>query len=79
MNNVQALKVGNRGAREGEQSRYRGATTLLRNSRMATPAESMIGDEGMIADSYMQYHNESVLKKYQERLKVGTLKESSKL
>lgn len=26
-----------------------------------------------------QYHNESVLKKYQDRLKVGTLKESSKL
>ena len=26
-----------------------------------------------------QYHNESVLKKYQQRLKVGTLKESAKL
>lgn len=26
-----------------------------------------------------QYHNESVLKKYQDRLKVGTLKESAKL
>ncbi|KAL1586110.1 hypothetical protein WHR41_04749 [Cladosporium halotolerans] len=28
---------------------------------------------------FWKYHNESVLKKYQERLKVGTLKESSKL
>jgi hypothetical protein len=31
------------------------------------------------ANSSQQYHNESVLKKYQERLKVGTLKESAKL
>jgi hypothetical protein len=30
-------------------------------------------------DTSLQYHNESVLKKYQERLKVGTLKESAKL
>ncbi|KAM0704510.1 hypothetical protein Q7P35_008744 [Cladosporium inversicolor] len=28
---------------------------------------------------FWKYHNESVLKKYQERLKVGTLKESAKL
>lgn len=32
-----------------------------------------------LADTPLQYHNESVLKKYQERLKVGTLKESAKL
>ena len=31
------------------------------------------------ANTPSQYHNESVLKKYQERLKVGTLKESAKL
>ncbi|EME42551.1 hypothetical protein DOTSEDRAFT_133179 [Dothistroma septosporum NZE10] len=28
---------------------------------------------------FWKYHNESVLKKYQERLKIGTLKEGSKL
>ncbi|GAB7324524.1 hypothetical protein MBLNU13_g08431t1 [Cladosporium sp. NU13] len=28
---------------------------------------------------FWKYHNESVLKKYQDRLKVGTLKESAKL
>ncbi|KAK3710940.1 hypothetical protein LTR37_009961 [Vermiconidia calcicola] len=28
---------------------------------------------------FWKYHNESVLKKYSERLKVGTLKESAKL
>ncbi|KAM0718038.1 hypothetical protein Q7P37_006370 [Cladosporium fusiforme] len=28
---------------------------------------------------FWKYHNESVLKKYQDRLKVGTLKEASKL
>ena len=33
----------------------------------------------MTANAFVQYHNESVLKKYQERLKVGTLKESAKL
>jgi hypothetical protein len=27
----------------------------------------------------LQYHNESVLKKYGEKLKVGTLKEEAKL
>ena len=27
----------------------------------------------------LQYHNESVLKKYQERLKIGEVKESAKL
>ena len=32
-----------------------------------------------IADVTGQYHNESVLKKYQERLKIGTLKEGAKL
>lgn len=26
-----------------------------------------------------QYHNESVLKKYQDRLKIGSLKEEAKL
>jgi hypothetical protein len=26
-----------------------------------------------------QYHNESVLKKYQQRLKIGTLQEQAKL
>jgi hypothetical protein len=31
------------------------------------------------ANTLSQYHNESVLKKYQDRLKVGTLKESAKL
>jgi hypothetical protein len=35
--------------------------------------------ERTTANTYPQYHNESVLKKYQERLKVGTLKESAKL
>lgn len=29
--------------------------------------------------SSLQYHNESVLKKYQQRLKVGELKDSAKL
>jgi len=28
---------------------------------------------------FWKYHNESVLKKYQERLKIGSVKESSKL
>ncbi|KAK5124450.1 hypothetical protein LTR85_001667 [Meristemomyces frigidus] len=28
---------------------------------------------------FWKYHNESVLKKYQERLKIGELKESAKL
>lgn len=32
-----------------------------------------------LANTPLQYHNESVLKKYQDRLKVGTLKESAKL
>ena len=27
----------------------------------------------------LQYHNESVLKKYQERLKIGEVKEAAKL
>jgi len=35
--------------------------------------------ERTTANTLTQYHNESVLKKYQERLKVGTLKESAKL
>lgn len=28
---------------------------------------------------YAQYHNESVMKKYQDRLKIGSLKEEAKL
>jgi hypothetical protein len=36
-------------------------------------------DRGNLTDTPSQYHNESVLKKYQDRLKVGTLKESAKL
>jgi hypothetical protein len=35
--------------------------------------------ERTTANTLSQYHNESVLKKYQDRLKVGTLKESAKL
>ncbi|GAB1740318.1 hypothetical protein NU219Hw_g5427t2 [Hortaea werneckii] len=31
------------------------------------------------ADLYFQYHNESVLKKYQERLKIGEVKEQAKM
>lgn len=33
----------------------------------------------MLICTAMQYHNESVLKKYQDRLKIGTLKEGAKL
>jgi len=32
-----------------------------------------------VLTSCSQYHNESVLKKYQSRLKIGSLKESAKL
>jgi hypothetical protein len=32
-----------------------------------------------MANFYQQYHNESVLKKYAPKLKVGTVKEEAKL
>jgi hypothetical protein len=42
-------------------------------------AHAMVSIRSTIANTLSQYHNESVLKKYQDRLKVGTLKESAKL
>ena len=39
----------------------------------------VISDRETLTNTPSQYHNESVLKKYQDRLKVGTLKESAKL
>ena len=39
----------------------------------------VLSDRRNLTNNPSQYHNESVLKKYQDRLKVGTLKESAKL
>ena len=47
-------------------------------SRLPTDC-GVISDRRNLTNTPSQYHNESVLKKYQDRLKVGTLKESAKL
>jgi len=48
--------------------------------QMRLPVDcGVILERTRLTNTLLQYHNESVLKKYQDRLKVGTLKESAKL
>lgn len=52
---------------------------FIKRTSLEMPKKIMLLIKCTSANTPSQYHNESVLKKYQDRLKVGTLKESAKL